>query len=307
MAPDVSLVCVGNLTIDEARYGAADRGLPALGGDAAYASLAARLYSNQVSVLCPVGYDAPPELLTALREAGVRADDLPRRDRATIRNVITYHPDGSRTWEMKSTEEDFDVMSVHPADVPPADLTADGFVLLAMSLDSQLTLTPWLREHSTAALYLDLQEDYLEGNRDALNSMISCCDAFLPSEIEAVTLSGTTDLVAAARMFRALGPSIVVIKRAERGSLVLDGDIVVEVPTTLTDSVDSTGAGDAFCAGFAAVHLRTGDAVIAAHAGARAARVAISAFGIDGLVSAAANVHRSGRLWGTAPVDGTGR
>ena len=290
---EITLVCVGNLTVDEARYGSRSVA-PALGGDAAYAALAARLFIGNVVMLAPVGHDVPAELLAKLREAGVRADDLPERDRATVRNVITYHDDGSRIWDMLSTEEDFDVLSVYPSDVPESALKADGFVLSAMSLNSQLALTPWLREHSAATLYLDLQEDYLEGNREALKAMIGCCDVFRPSEVEAVALSGTSDLTAAAQMFRAWGPSTIIIKRAEHGSLLLDGDRIVTVPTALISPVDSTGAGDAFCGGFAAVHLATGDAVRAVQAGARAAQVAISDFGIEGLVRAARLVQQSG-------------
>ena len=300
---EIKLVCVGNFTVDEARYGVR-RGAPALGGDAAYAALAARLFISSVAMLAPVGNDVPAALLNKLRKAGVGANDLPKRDRATVRNVITYHDDGSRTWDMLSTEEDFDILSVYPSDVPASALEADGLMLSAMSLNSQLVLTPWLRAHSTATLYLDLQEDYLEGNRDALKGMIACCDVFLPSEVEAVALSGTSDLTAAAHMFRAWGPRIVVIKRAEQGSLVLDGDRIVTVPTTATIPVDSTGAGDAFCGGFAAVHLATGDAVRATHAGALAAQVAISDFGINGLARAARQVQQSGQTLTYAPDEG---
>ncbi|KQU68916.1 carbohydrate kinase family protein [Phycicoccus sp. Root101] len=300
---DRSLVCVGNLTIDEARYGG-ERGRPALGGDAAYAALAARLFTENVRMLAPVGHDVPQELLSALATAGVGADHLPERDSATIRNIITYHADGTRTWDMLSTEEDFDLMSVYPVDVPRAALGADGIVLLAMSLASQLALTPWLKKNSGARLYLDLQEDYLEGNRESINAMISCCDVFLPSEVEAVALTGTTDLVAAAQQFRGLGPRTVVIKRAERGSLVVEEGRVLEVPTEPVPAIDSTGAGDAFCGAFAAVHLRTGDAATAARAGATAARVAISAYGVDALVSAAQQVERSGQMFGPGAGDG---
>lgn len=290
-----ALVCVGNLTIDEARYGP-ERGAPAIGGDAAYASLAARLFTPNVTMLAPVGHDVPRELIAALRDVGVRAEDLPERDLATIRNVIHYHADGTRTWDMLSSEEDFDVMSVYPPDFRGSALRADGVVLSAMSLSSQLALTPWLKQNTSAHLYLDLQEDYLEGNRTVISEMVGSCDVFMPSEIEAVTLAGTTDLVEAARHFLAMGPPLVVIKRAQRGSLVVDGDRAVEVPTKVTEAVDSTGAGDAFCGAFAAVHLRTGDPVTAARAGARAAQVAISAFGVDALVTAARAVEQSGRL-----------
>ncbi len=281
----VSLVCVGNLTIDEAVHGGT-RSEPAIGGDAAYAALAARLVIDDVRMLAPVGNDFPAPILDSLRARGVRAEELPSRDIATVRNIVTYHADGSRTWEMLSSEAEFDALSVYPSDVPVDLLACDGMMLSAMSLESQLALTPWLRANTTATLYLDLQEDYLEGNREELFGIIAACDVFLPSEIEAVTLAGTTDLAAAARLFQALGPSIVVIKRAENGSIVLDGETLTEVPAETVLPLDSTGAGDAYCGAFAATHVLTDDAVEAARAGSRAARVAIGAFGITGLLDA---------------------
>jgi ribokinase len=287
-----SLVCVGNLTVDVAVH----RGVPsepAMGGDAAYAALAARLHLDEVRMLAPVGTDLPTGVLDSLVDAGIGIPDLPRRSLPTVKNVVTYNEDGTRSWDMLASEEDFDRLSVYPADVDADALTAAGILVSAMSLGSQLTLGPWLRAHTAATIYLDLQEDYLEGNREALLDLVGHCDVFLPSEVEAVQLAGTHDLVRAAHLFAAHGASVVVIKRAENGCLVLAGPgaSVVEVATEPISAVDSTGAGDAFCGAFAAVHLLTGNAIAAAEAGAAAARIAIGSFGIDGLLEAARNAR----------------
>lgn len=282
-----SLVCIGNITIDESVQ---PDGLStiAAGGDAVFAALAARLRLDDVRIVAPIGNDLPTELADAIRLAGTAPETLPVRDLPTVRNVVSYANDGTRTWLLVSGETHFDAMSVYPADVAADALTADGILVSAMSLESQLALMPWLRKATAATIYLDLQEDYLEGNRDELLEIIALCDVFLPSEIEAKTLAGTTDLDRAAHLFRDLGPKTVVIKRAEHGSLVLSGDSdrVVEVAVTPAIPVDSTGAGDSFCGAFAAEHLLTGDAMAAARAGADAAIIAIADFGIDGLVRA---------------------
>jgi ribokinase len=303
---DSTLVCIGNLTIDEAVHDSllADsetavarpeaasaprdrlRSAPAMGGDAAYAALAARLHLADVRMLAPIGTDLPSSFFSTLRAAGIRTDDLPHRNLPTVRNIIDYFADGTRRWNMLCSEADFDALSVYPADVPAWALEADAILISAMSLESQLALTPWLRANSEARLYLDLQEDYLVGARDALFGIIAECDVFLPSEVEAVALAQTDDLITAGRLFQSLGPDTVVIKRAERGSLVFDGSSLTEVATDHVEPVDSTGAGDAFCGAFAAVHCQTGDAVEAARAGAAAARIAITAFGIEALAAA---------------------
>ena len=59
------------------------------------------------------------------------------------------------------------------------------------------------------------------------------------------------------------------------------------MPTEVVEPVDSTGAGDAFCGAFAAEHLRSDDPYAAARAGAEAARIAVSAPGIGGLLGRA--------------------
>ena len=280
-----SLVCIGNLTIDEAVHGGVNAG-PAMGGDAAYAALAARQYLDDVRMLAPIGTDLPPGLLADLSAAGVNTTGLPVRDLPTVRNLIDYAADGSRSWHLQCSESDFDRMSVYPVDVPAQVLNADGIVLLAMSLQSQLTLTPWLRAYSAATVYLDVQEDYLEGNLEDLHAMISCCDVFLPSEVEAYTLTGCSDIAQAATVLKGLGPRTVVITRAERGVLLLtDRGSAVEIPVDAVEPLDSTGAGDAFCGAFAAVHTATDDPVAAVEAGSAAARIAIGSYGIDGLLS----------------------
>jgi ribokinase len=286
MAERAALVsCIGNITIDESVRGDGP-GTVAAGGDAIFAALAARLFVDRVSVVAPVGNDLPPHILDDARAAGIIVEDLPGRDLPTVRNIVTYHDDGSRTWDLLSSDADFDRLSVYPADISESVLASAGIVVSAMSLESQVALTPWLRANSAASLYLDLQEDYLEGNRDEIFELISHCEVFMPSEVEAVHLAGTSDLESAARQFLALGPRTVVIKRAERGSLVCEGTAVTSVPTDAVVPVDSTGAGDSYCGAFAAVHVTTGDAVKAAEAGSKAARIAIGGYGIEGLAAA---------------------
>lgn len=289
-----SLLCIGNVTVDEAIQPDGTRSTE-WAGDVLYAALAARAHIDRITWLAPIGADLPLDLLNDLAAADVLPAEPTRRRLPTIRNVVTYRDDGTRRWELVHGEAHFDAMSVHPDDVRPQMLDVDGILISAMSLRSQVALTPWLRRHSAATIYLDLQEDYLEGHQATWLSVIASCDVFMPSEVEAVALAGTTDLERATRMFRELGPRTVVIKRAEHGCLVLDGDgdTVVEVPTERVEPTDSTGAGDAFCGAFAAVHLSGASAETAAHAGTAAARIAIETAGIRGLLDHAKADHRT--------------
>jgi ribokinase len=283
-----SLLCVGNVTIDEAVQPDGRRSI-APGGDALYAALAARAHLERVSWLAPIGADFPADVLTELAAVSVIAAEPMRRALPSVRNVVSYREDGTRSWELVHGEEHFDAMSVHPGDLSAAVLACDGILVSGMSLASQVALTPWIRAHSEAVIYLDLQEDSIAGNERIWDAVIGACDVFLPSEVEAVALAGTADLARAMRMFRGLGAGTVVVKRAERGCLVLDAgsEAIIEVPAEPVEPFDSTGAGDAFCGAFAAAHLLGADAERAARAGSAAARTAIGAAGFLGLLDRA--------------------
>jgi sugar/nucleoside kinase (ribokinase family) len=287
------LICIGNVTIDESVQPDGVR-REALGGDAIFAVLAARHVGGRADWLAPLGVDFPDTLLERLDRARLGHGGLPRRELPSVRNVITYDASGGRSWDLVTGRDHFDRMSVYPTDVPRESLLAAGVLVLAMSVPSQLALTPWLRANTDATIYLDLEEDGILGNEDALRGMIGSCDVLMPSEIEACRLTGTTNLEEAARELRDLGPQTVIIKRAERGSLVYDKGRLTEVPTETVVPVDATGAGDAFCGAFAAAHLQSGDPVHAARVAAATARLAIAGYGVEALLDDA--IERAERL-----------
>lgn len=279
------LTCIGNFTIDEVVRPDGTR-RTALGGDALFAVLAARLVGGHADWLAPLGDDNDAELLDLLRGRDLDVDRMPRRDLPTVRNIVTYLDESDRHWLLVHGEDHFDRMSVYPEDVPAEVLAGRGVLVLAMSLQSQLVLTPWLRAATTGTVFLDLQEDYILGHEAELLALVGSCDVLLPSEVEAQRLTGTTDTAEAARRLLACGAGLVVVTLAERGCLVAEPGRQVHVPAEPVVPVDSTGAGDAFAGAFAAAHLAGLDPVTAATTAARVAAVAISGYGTEALLDA---------------------
>jgi sugar/nucleoside kinase (ribokinase family) len=73
----------------------------------------------------------------------------------------------------------------------------------------------------------------------------------MPSEREVKMLLGYADSVQAAKTFLRMGSKCVVVKRGERGSYFLNQEgQTARVPAFKSQVVDTTGAGDCFCAGF---------------------------------------------------------
>ncbi len=95
-----------------------------------------------------------------------------------------------------------------------------------------------------------------------------------PADLAVLGLAAATPPEAAFAAFEAAGPARVALKLGAEGAIVRDGGLVQRVPAPpVADVVDTTGAGDAWNAGFIAALLRgKGPAAAAAAAHAVAAR-----------------------------------
>lgn len=90
-----------------------------------------------------------------------------------------------------------------------------------------------------------------------LKEIISRVDVVLANENEYRNMMGEQDYRVGARKVLESGAKIAVVKRGERGVYVKTEDLEEEIPAYLVkEVVDTTGAGDAFAAGFIAGMLR---------------------------------------------------
>ncbi|WP_188191796.1 carbohydrate kinase family protein [Nonomuraea sp. SYSU D8015] len=100
-------------------------------------------------------------------------------------------------------------------------------------------------------------------------------DYVLPNESQALLMTGAADVESAAASLLADGPRGVLVTLGEEGSLVVAESLSERVPAVKVDVADTTGCGDAYCAGFLTGLLHGHDVLTAARWGtAAAARVA---------------------------------
>ena len=105
-----------------------------------------------------------------------------------------------------------------------------------------------------AATSIDPNWDPAEEWDSGLLSLLPAVDVFLPNSAEARNITGIEDIDVAAESLAERG-CIVAVKFGAGGGMVVQGDVVVRVPTIGVEVVDATGAGDTFDAGFLAGHL----------------------------------------------------
>jgi ribokinase len=116
-------------------------------------------------------------------------------------------------------------------------------------------------------------------------SLLEASDVITPDLAEAAQLTGRVDgsqvwPSLAARELVSAGASRVIVKIGERGSLIAEPDVVVQVPTLRVDVLDETGAGDVFMAALGFWRMKGADWRIATRFANAASALSVSRLGL---------------------------
>lgn len=138
-------------------------------------------------------------------------------------------------------------------------------------------------ERAGVPVSLDPGQLYAERGLQGLLRILRRVKIFLPNERELRLMTGMGRR-RGARKILGKGVKIVAVKRGHKGCFVTDGRIEADVPAYGGRGVDTTGAGDAFNAGFLYGILRGMDPVQSAEFGVKVAWLSIQKPGArDGL------------------------
>jgi len=302
------VVVVGDLTLDDVVMPDGTTHMASIGGDCLYAALAARLWEPDVGVVTRRGEDFPPDVWARLQKLGICLDGVVDVPGPTIRNWVIYEADGQRHWVYRTPPERPAEVAVQPEDLPVAWLSARPAPVVhvaAMPIDAAERIVETIRRQAPeATIMLDTHEDYVRGYRDRLLRLATRVDVFLPSREELLDLVGFDDPPRALReLWPEKGAPLVVAKMGKDGVAIWDRDRLAVVPVEATPAriVDETGAGDAFCGGFAAGIAQGLDPVEAARRGTISAAFATEGFGSLALASVTP-ADAAARLLGSPPT-----
>lgn len=276
---------IGGLTLDDivGRDGSIHR--RTAGGNALYAALGARVWSERVGIVSFVGEDYPASALQQIEEAGVELALVARRPGASIRLWILYELDGSRQISYQTDSASLLELAGCIDEAAPAldgALSPDAAVhVAALPVALQRPVVDALRP-----LGRTLTLDSIEASGSVGGDLVSYRDpavfagvsAFLPSEaeLEVVLADGRSLWEIGAGHLRWIA-----VKRGAAGSELVDLAARTRrlLPALEVEEVDPTGAGDAFCGGFLAGLRQTGDPFEAALRGTVSASFAVEAPG----------------------------
>lgn len=240
----MSILVVGSVALDhvETPFGSVK---DALGGSAIYFSAAAS-YFAPVRVVGVVGEDFPHQQLDFLNQRNVDFQGLETQPGKTFRWGGRYDFDlNSRT----TLFTDLNVFEKFKPVIPQSYRDSEFVFLGNIAPDLQMDILNQI--HSPKLVALDTMNYWIEGSPSDLRKTLKKVHVLLLNDSEARQLSQEPNLVKAARMIRAMGPQVLVIKKGEHGALMFLENTVFWAPAFPLETInDPTGAGDTFAGGF---------------------------------------------------------
>jgi sugar/nucleoside kinase (ribokinase family) len=279
------VIVVGNLTIDDVVLPDGTTQMANVGGNSLYTALGVRLWQPSIGLVTRRGEDFPHDLTAILDSLGIAAGGVVNIPGPTVRNWVVYERNGERHWIYRTPRERSREVAVQAGDLPAEWLEVESPPIVhitAMPLDAAEAIVDRIRKISPHAIItLDTHEDYVADYRKRLRALAGRVDAFLPSRSEVADLVGYDDPRRALADLTTFPTPIIVIKMGAEGVLVWDkakGSLHA-VGVAPGPVVDVTGAGDAFCGGFAAGLSLGYGPLEAAQRGTISASFAVAGFG----------------------------
>jgi sugar/nucleoside kinase (ribokinase family) len=268
MADDKPIICLGIMVADvvgRPLKAVPDPGRLVLveemslhaGGCAINAGTALARLGLPVEVIGKIGDDPFGDfLLSALTERGIGTRGVKRHPEvSTAATMVMVEPDGERRFvhyigaNARLRLEDVDLGMFEEASI----LHVAG-ALVMPGIDGEPTAELLRQAHATGVTtFLDTVWDDTGRWMQLLASCLPHTDYFVPSLPEAQALTGLDDPVDAGRALLDRGVGTVGLKMSTNGCLVMTSDgETIRFPAFAVETVDATGAGDAFAAGFIA-------------------------------------------------------
>ncbi len=240
----MSLVVLGTVALDHVKTPSGAK-KDMLGGSAAHFSMSARLFTD-VHLVAVVGQDFPQAHLNFLKRKGVDLTSLKIGDGKTFRWRGEYQKTDLNTaltlaTELGVLENYVPTMSDHQKKYPN---------LFLANFDPDLQMALLAQTKGAQLIGLDSMNLWINIKLKSLKKLMKQVHLFVANDGEARALTGESNLIAAAKGLRAMGPKLIVIKKGEHGVLFYSDKFMFSFPAYPVDKViDPTGAGDTFAGG----------------------------------------------------------
>ena len=250
------LVTVGSVAFDaiESPFGKTDK---IVGGAGTFITLASSFFVKEQGIISVVGDDFPASTLENMKAKGIDIQGIQiKAGEKTFFWSGRYHNDMN---SRDTLVTELNVLEHFNPIVPQAFQGADYLMLGNLSPQVQRMVIERM-EKRPKLIAMDTMNFWMDIALEELKKTMALVDVLIINDEEARQLSGVYSLVKAAKVIRAMGPQIVIIKKGEHGALLFHEENMFFAPALpLEDVFDPTGAGDTFAGGFMGYIAATDD------------------------------------------------
>jgi sugar/nucleoside kinase (ribokinase family) len=242
------VLVVGTIAFDEVETPSGSSG-KVIAGSATYISLATSLFEVESAIVSIVGRDFPKDYLEVLTDRNINMEGVEIDNTGdTFYWKGRYHKDMNRRDTLVT---DLNTLANFNPIVPNAFKDAKVALLGNLHPDIQNSVISQINLKNTTII-LDTMNFWIERTWDELMQVVSKTDIITINDEEAFQMTGKTNILSAAKQISDMGPSYVIIKKGEHGSLLYHNDQNFLAPAVILDNVvEPTGAGDTFAGGMA--------------------------------------------------------
>jgi sugar/nucleoside kinase (ribokinase family) len=279
----------GSMTLVDAEAAAAlhaamPPGQEASGGSVANSCAVAAGLGARVAFLGKVAEDGLGSVFrNDMTAMGVHFPTSPHKGPGpTARCLVLVTPDGQRTMHTDLgiagdfTEADLDEAAIASS----AILYLEGYLFDPEPAQAAFHRAARLAREAGRKVALSLSDAFcVDRHREGFLRLIrETADIVFANEAEICSLFEQNDFDAAARLAAEAIP-LAVLTRSEAGSVILQGKTITRIEAVPAQVIDTTGAGDAYAAGFLAAHARGRSLAECGALASRAAALAIGRIG----------------------------
>jgi sugar/nucleoside kinase (ribokinase family) len=287
----MKLITVGSVAFDaiETPFGKTDK---IVGGAGTFISLSSSFFVENQGIVSVVGEDFPQETLDYMKSKGINTDGIQiKYGEKTFFWSGRYHNDMN---SRDTLVTELNVLGTFDPVIPANFQGADFLMLGNLSPDVQRKVIERL-DKRPKLIAMDTMNFWMDIALDELKKTMALVDVLIINDEEARQLSNEYSLVKAAKVIRAMGPKILIIKKGEHGALLFHGEHIFFAPALPLEEVfDPTGAGDTFAGGFMGYIASTDDISFenmkrAVIAGSALASFCVEKFGTERLTEISKN------------------
>lgn len=227
------------------------------GGDALNEAIIMKKLGMEVELISKLGPDqAGNQIIKYIESEGILTEGIKRDSNTpTSINVVLVDDKGERYFltnpngsMRKLAEEDIEAYLDTGTDIVSF---AGMFVSPLLDIAAMERVFSKIKKRPERILAVDMTKAKNGETLKDIEPLLKYVDFIFPNESEIIMLTGETDKYKNAKLLVEAGAKCAVIKCGKDGCLIYAGNEFIELPAyPVQKLIDSTGAGDAFVAGF---------------------------------------------------------